>query len=364
MFRVSMPLCATSTRRLGRGAVFLPWNARPWPTYDTHADEWKFLDCALAAVVSMTPAEVSEKSLRLCPRHLLHEIEDPVVTLQRRRRIEAQRTLKQQQQQQQQQQRRKREAATAAAASGARAAFYASNSVGLGERAQSGTPGSAAPATSANVNTVNNRMKSNRHPKNKKSTGTFEAAPSCAPSAGPAAAAAAAALSSASQISSEAAVEDKMMAATRQQRNAKPTTAAVPVRVEKKSSNSSSIGSQLESKMLAGKTVVETVKKKGDGEKHVVEGEALDARKDASTTARQRPKKHKPHRGDGKDGKRRSKPLVSSTDADAVNTVAGGGGAGVTNTDVDAAAGAGAADAGSDARHAKDPTRGGGVLNV
>ncbi|KAF8294392.1 hypothetical protein TcYC6_0102030 [Trypanosoma cruzi] len=110
MWRLTLPLRTSSSsfsnsrRLVGRETVFLPWNARPWPSYETHADQWRFLDRTLSAVVGMTPAEVSAKSLRLCPRRLLQDIEDPALMLQRRR----ERALKQQQQQQQQEQQRRR----------------------------------------------------------------------------------------------------------------------------------------------------------------------------------------------------------------------------------------------------------------
>ncbi|PWU87316.1 hypothetical protein C4B63_95g45 [Trypanosoma cruzi] len=111
MWRLTLPLrtfsssFSNSRRLVGRETVFLPWNARPWPSYETHADQWRFLDRTLSAVVGMTPAEVSAKSLRLCPRRLLQDIEDPALMLQRRR----QRALKQQQEQEQQRRRRRTE---------------------------------------------------------------------------------------------------------------------------------------------------------------------------------------------------------------------------------------------------------------
>lgn len=102
MWRLSLPLRASfssfSSRRRQGGragaAVFLPWAARPWPSYATHEEEWRHLDRALSAVVGMPPAEVAARALRLCPRRLLDDVEDPVEALRRRRREEAQRRKK------------------------------------------------------------------------------------------------------------------------------------------------------------------------------------------------------------------------------------------------------------------------------
>ncbi|RNC44420.1 hypothetical protein TcCL_NonESM05843 [Trypanosoma cruzi] len=122
MWRLTLPLRTSSSsfsnsrRLVGRETVFLPWNARPWPSYETHADQWRFLDRTLSAVVGMTPAEVSAKSLRLCPRRLLQDIEDPALMLQRRR----QRALKQQQEQEQQRRRRRTEEPSLNTSAGAR----------------------------------------------------------------------------------------------------------------------------------------------------------------------------------------------------------------------------------------------------
>ncbi|RNF15943.1 uncharacterized protein Tco025E_05332 [Trypanosoma conorhini] len=343
MWRLSLPLLASSSsfsnsrRHVGREAVFLPWDARPWPSYETHADQWRFLDRTLSAVVGMTPAEVSAKSLRLCPRHLLQEIEDPVLALQRRRQREAQHTPKLQQQQQQQQRRRKSDAAPLSAPAGAHPSCFAqTNNNGknkakggggaLEERGENTTVPRPAPATSAS----RGGPRINRTQKKRDVTGKPFGAYSGIPTSSTAAAAAPRAptrLSTSTTRSNVCNNGTENASATRSSFSARPTTAASAAegrmpgrqpRAEKRTtdavgekgetrrSDKDSIKSQSMSKRLTSTVSGEAIKSGEAEEKRVAARESVDLERNNSL-AQPPPTGTKQPRSQGKGAKRGKK---------------------------------------------------------
>ncbi|RNF04545.1 hypothetical protein TraAM80_05143 [Trypanosoma rangeli] len=347
MWRLSLPLLASSSfsnsrRHVRREAVFLPWNARPWPSYETHADQWRFLDRTLSAVVGMTPAEVSAKSLRLFPRRLLQDIEDPVLALQRRRRREAQHTSKPQQQRhqeqqpqkqaQQHQQRRRRDAAPLSTPTGARPSCFVQNN---NDKAKNGGGvlvergrNTVVPATVSSAATASskNGLRSSRTQKRRDVTGTPLGMASGALASSSAAAAAPRAPTimptsttsvnasnniietalvtrspSSTRFSASAAVDNRMPG--RPSRGDKYTTAAAGGKGEKRPNNKGNMKSQSGSTVLTSTVSIEAIKSGEAEAKHAAARETIDLKPDNSI-AQPPLRKSKHSRSQGKGGKR------------------------------------------------------------
>ncbi|ESL10047.1 hypothetical protein TRSC58_02225 [Trypanosoma rangeli SC58] len=347
MWRLSLPILASSSfsnsrRHVRREAVFLPWNARPWPSYETHADQWRFLDRTLSAVVGMTPAEVSAKSLRLCPRRLLQDIEDPVLALRRRRQREAQHTPKHQQQHpeqqlqkqaQQHQQRRRRDVAPFSTPTGARPSCFIQNdnnnkAKNGGDVLEERGENTAVPATTfyAATTSSKNGHRSNRTQKRRDVTDTPFGMTSGALSSSSAAAAAPCAptmmststtsvnasnniietasatrSSFSTHVSASAAVDNSMLG--RPSRGEKYTAAAAGGKGEKRPNNKGNMKSQSGSTVLTSTISVEAIKSVEAEAKRVAARETID-QKSHNSIAQLPLRKPKQSRIQGKGGKR------------------------------------------------------------
>ncbi|SCU66614.1 uncharacterized protein TEOVI_000779200 [Trypanosoma equiperdum] len=92
MLRASVLLLKSSIRTSG---LLLPWKIRPVADTMERRDAWKELEQLLTSITRLSNEEAIEKMTEFCPRLAICDIEYPVETLQRKRRLEERRMLRQ-----------------------------------------------------------------------------------------------------------------------------------------------------------------------------------------------------------------------------------------------------------------------------
>nr|CCC95009.1 conserved hypothetical protein [Trypanosoma congolense IL3000] len=90
--RASQKILRSASRISG---VVLPWRARPQYISESSDREWTLLQWTLSTIVWPKPGELMETVAHLHCRHAIHDVEDPIAALQRKRYLEERRMMNQ-----------------------------------------------------------------------------------------------------------------------------------------------------------------------------------------------------------------------------------------------------------------------------